>query len=209
MKSSAQPRTNARNIVAMDDHALSTLQFMRASMEAAGSLAVPGLAGIVMGTIGVAASALAMLPRLSQHWLLIWIVAALCALPIGGALMFRRSGALGVADGARMLRNGATRRFILCLSPALLAGVVLTYVLWSDAQLALIPGVWLLLYGCGIVAAATATLPIVSSMGALFMALGIAALLLPAGWSNLLLGAGFGGLHLIFGILIGRLPHVR
>lgn len=206
MKSSAQPRANARNVVAMDDHALSTLQFMRASMEAAGSLAVPGLAGIVMGSIGITACALAMLPRLSEHWLLIWIVAAVCAVPMGGALMFHRSGSAG---GARMLRSGASRRFILCLAPALLAGAVLTYVLWSKAQLLLIPGVWLLLYGCGIIAAATATLPIVSAMGALFMLLGVVALLAPAEWSNVLLGAGFGGLHLIFGIAMGRLSHVR
>lgn len=209
MKSSAQPRANARNVVAMDDHALSTLQFMRASMEAAGSLTVPGLAGIVMGSIGITACALAMLPRLSEHWLLIWIVAAVCAVPMGGASMFRRSGALGRAGGARMLRSGAVRRFILCLAPALLAGAVLTYVLWSKAQLSLIPGVWLLLYGCGIIAAATATLPIVSAMGALFVLLGVVALLVPGEWSNVLLGAGFGGLHLIFGIAIGRLSHVR
>jgi hypothetical protein len=205
MKSSAQPRANSRNVVAMNDHALSTLQFMRASMEAAGSLAVPGLAGIVMGSIGIATAALVMVPGLSDHWLLIWILAAVCATPLGCLLMFRRA----TASAASVLRNGASRRFILCLSPALAAGVVLTYVLWNRAELSLIPGVWLLTYGCGIVAAATATLPVVGVMGALFMLLGAVTLVAPVEWSNVLLGSGFGGLHLVFGLLIGRLPHVR
>jgi hypothetical protein len=34
-------------------------------------------------------------------------------------------------------------------------------------------------------------------------------LLLPDGLQILMLGAGFGGLHIIFGILIGRVGHGR
>lgn len=199
-----KPTEPARNIVAMDDHALGTLQYIRASIEAAGSLAVPGLAGIVMGWIGVSAAMLAALPRLRPYWLLIWLIAAACAVSVGSLLLIRRSGLTG-----RTLRNGASRRFLLCLAPALLAGAVLTYVLWRGEQTALIPGVWLLLYGSGIVAVSTATIPLVSVMGALFMALGIIALQLPAAWANALLGAGFGGLHLVFGFMIGRVTDVR
>ena len=68
----------------------------------------------------------------------------------------------------------------------------------------LLPGVWLLLYGAGLVAAGAWSVRTVPVIGAAFMALGTAALLLPAGWGNWLLIAGFGGLHLAFGIIVGR-----
>jgi hypothetical protein len=75
----------------------------------------------------------------------------------------------------------------------------------------LIPGTWLLLYGCAVIAASTATypksLPVVASMGVAFVVLGGAAFALPTSTHTLLLGAGFGGLHLISGILIGRMNH--
>ena len=41
--------------VPIESRALGTLSYIRASIDAASSLAVPGLAGIVMGAIGAAA----------------------------------------------------------------------------------------------------------------------------------------------------------
>jgi hypothetical protein len=38
---------------------------------------------------------------------------------------------------------------------------------------------------------------------------GLAALLLPDRLQILMLGAGFGGLHIVFGVLIGRQGHGR
>ena len=46
-------------------------------------------------------------------------------------------------------------------------------------------------------------------MGGLFVALGLLALVLPDGLHTLMLGLGFGGLHLLFGFLIGRADHGR
>jgi hypothetical protein len=39
--------------------------------------------------------------------------------------------------------------------------------------------------------------------------LGVLALLLPSSAQIAMLGAGFGGLHIIFGVLIGRVGHGR
>jgi hypothetical protein len=44
-------------------------------------------------------------------------------------------------------------------------------------------------------------------MGALFMVLGALAFVSPPSFHTLILGMGFGGLHTIFGILIGQVSH--
>lgn len=192
----------ATKTVNIDSHALGTLRYIRASMEAAGSVAVPGAAGIAMGTIGVLAAVAASLPEWRAYWLGIWLIAAVCAASAGGALLARQAYARG-----HSLFGAPARKFIVCLVPSLFAGAILTWVLWRHGELQLVPGMWLLLYGCAVIGASAMTLRVIGILGALFVALGIAAVLLPAGVQNLLLGAGFGGLHIVFGILIGRKTH--
>jgi hypothetical protein len=46
-------------------------------------------------------------------------------------------------------------------------------------------------------------------MGALFVALGSAAFALPATMHTSLLGLGFGALHIVFGMLIGRVTRAE
>jgi hypothetical protein len=128
------------------------------------------------------------------------------AFVLGGTLVARQ-----VSQRGGSLVSGPFRKFLMCLFPGLLAGAVLTLVLSQAGMQRLVPGTWMLLDGCAVIAASTATnsksLPIVASMGALFVVLGGAAFALPASTHTLLLGAGFGGLHLISGILIGRINH--
>ena len=59
------------------------------------------------------------------------------------------------------------------------------------------------------VRASTVTTRTIGLLGASFALLGVLALLLPGGAQILMLGAGFGGLHIVFGILIGRIGHGR
>jgi hypothetical protein len=194
-------RTN--NTVALHHHALGTLNYIRASIDAAGTFSVPGSAGIAMGTAGVAATFLASIPWLSAYWMAIWIVAAIGAAAVGSMRIARQS-----ARGELTLYRGPTRKFILCLCPALLAGAVLTAVLAQAGEGRLIPGTWLLLYGCAVLSAtmmsAAATARLLGAMGTFFVILGVMAFVLPERWHNLFLGVGFGALHLIFGVLIGR-----
>lgn len=194
-------RTN--NTVALDSHALGTLNYIRASIDAAGSFAVPGTAGIAMGTAGVAAAFLASIPALAAHWIAIWLMAAVGAAAVGAKLIARQS-----ARGALMFYSGPTRKFILSLCPALLAGAVLTVVLGQVGEGRLIPGTWLLLYGCAVLSAtlmtAASSARLLGSMGLLFVLFGTVAFVVPMAWHNLILGVGFGALHLIFGVLIGR-----
>jgi hypothetical protein len=167
---------------------------------------VPGMAGIVMGIIGVLAAVAVSLPLGAAHWLGIWVAAAAIALVLGGALVARQVVRRG---HARYL--GPVRKFMLCLCPALIAGAALTLVLATAGMTNVIPGMWLLLYGCAVLSASTVTIVgiarLICFMGTLFVALGLMTFALPVMAHTAMLGLGFGVLHIIFGILIGRSTH--
>ncbi len=203
----SNPRSN--NTVAIDSHALGTLNYIRASIEAAGAFAVPGIAGIAMGVVGLAATLVASLPGFAAHWLEIWLIAAMAAAASGVLFIARHS-----RQPARgMLYRGPARKFVLSLCPSLLAGAVLTVVLLDAGLISLIPGAWLVLYGCAVLSASMMTnaamVRLIAMMGGLFVVCGVIAFQLPVRWHNLALGMGFGVLHLLFGILIGRTDRVE
>jgi hypothetical protein len=191
----------------VESRALGTLAYIRSSIESSSSMDVPGMAGIVMGVIGVLAAIVVSLPRWAPHWLGIWLLAAAGALVGGGALVARQ-----VARRGHSRYWGPTRKFLLCLCPALLAGAVLTLVFETTGMTNAIPGMWLLLYGSAVLSASTVTTAgiarLVCIMGALFVALGSMTFALPTTAHTAMLGLGFGVLHIIFGILIGRLTRV-
>ena len=188
----------------MDSHAAATLRYIRDSMEGAASFVVPGSAGIALGVIGLVCAALSSAPSLHEYWLQIWLVAALAAAAVGSTLLVRESSLRGLR-----LIGTPIRKFALCLIPSLGAGLIMTAVHWSYGNLHAIPGTWLLCYGCALISASTVTTRTISLLGGSFAALGVLALLLPSGVQMLMLGAGFGGLHIVFGILIGRMGHGR
>ncbi len=194
--------------VPIETRALGTLAYIRSSIELSGSMVVPGTAGVLMGSIGILAAIIASTPRWAAHWLTIWALAGATAFLVGGALMAREAAQSG---HARYL--GPVRKFLLCLCPALLAGAVLTFVLWRAGMERLLPGTWLLLYGCAVLSASTVTIPstmrLIGIMGTLFVILGSLGFALPPAEHTALLGLGFGALHIVFGILIGRLGHAE
>src|ERR1700730_16925241 len=202
--------SRSNNTVAIDSHALGTLNYIRASIEAAGAFAVPGIAGIAMGVVGVVATIVASIPGLTAPWVEVWLIAAMAASAIGVLLIARHS-----RQPARcfMLYRGPARKFVLSLCPALLAGAVLTAVFWQEGLTLLIPGMWLVLYGCAVLSASMMTsaamMRLIMLMGALFVVYGLIAFQLPIRWHNYTLGLGFGALHLLFGILIGRTDRVE
>jgi hypothetical protein len=191
---------------AIESRALGTLAYIRASIESSSSMDVPGMAGIVMGIIGVLAAVVVSQPRWAPHWLGIWLCAAAVALLLGGALVARQ-----IARRGHSRYLGPLRRFLLCLCPALLAGAVLTLALVTAGMTNVVPGMWLLLYGCAVLSASTVTVAgiarLICIMGTLFVALGSMTFALPASVHTAMLGLGFGVLHILFGILIGRLTH--
>lgn len=186
---------------ALHARAMDNLRFIRETMEGAASFtAVPGWGGALMGATALGASVLAAQQRTVGHWFTVWAVEALLACVIAGGAMYRKARA---AETQLLSRPG--RKFALTFSPPIFVGALLTIALMQrPGGPALLPAVWLLLYGTGVVTGGAFSVRIVLVMGLCFMLLGSVALFAPASWGNYLLGAGFGGLHLIFGPVIAR-----
>jgi hypothetical protein len=186
--------------VALHDRAMDNLRFIRETMERAGSFtAVSGWGVVAIGVTALLAAWLAERTTGPDQWLAVWSVEAVLALAIGVVSVARKARAAGMP-----LLSGPGRKVALSLSPPLLAGAVLTAVLFHAGLIPLLPGMWLLLFGVGIVAAGSFSVRIVPVMGLTFMLLGAIAFLLPGGGGNTLMAIGFGGLHILFGILIAR-----
>ena len=113
--------------------------------------------------------------------------------------MVRKADATGTP-----LFSRAGRLFLRAFVPPMVAGAVLTPVLYRAGLVAELPGLWLLLYGAAVTVAGTSSIPVVPLLGVSFMALGGIAFLLPASVGNLLMALGFGGLQIGFGLLIAR-----
>jgi hypothetical protein len=193
--------TLRREPVEIQAHAMDNLRYIRQTMERAGSFtAVPGIGGMLMGSTALAAAWVASHRTDPVGWLAVWLVEAVLAMLIGiaGAELKSRRARLA-------LLSGPGRKFIAGFAPALLAGAVLTFVLFRAGQVVLIPGMWLLLYGAGVVSGGGASVRVVPLMGGCFMTMGAAALCLPAATfagNDILLAAAFGGLHILFGTII-------
>ena len=180
--------------------AVDNLRFIRETMERASAFtAVPGRGGLAMGTTALFAAVLSALVKTPEEWLGIWLVEAFVAFSIGVWAMARKARSAGTA-----LFHGPGRRFLLTLSPPLVAGAILTLVLERAHAVSLLPGMWLLLYGAAVVTGGAFAVRIVPWMGVLFMLLGAVALASPAAWGTAFLAAGFGGLQIAFGLAIAR-----
>lgn len=184
----------------MDAHALDHLRYIRETMEGAASFtAVPGFGGIAMGATALFAALAAAAQPTIDRWLAIWLVEGLLALVIGVFSLARKARNVQIP-----LFSRPGRKFALGLAPPMFTAALLTLVLYRAGLTAALPGVWLLMYGVGVVAAGAFSVKVVPAMGFCFIGLGAAALFSPAGWGNWLLAAGFGGLHTVFGIVIAR-----
>jgi hypothetical protein len=184
---------------ALQDRAIADLRFIRETLTATTAFtALSGLAFIAMGVGALLTVALTY--RMADPLLQVagWVADA--GVSVG-------MGALGAVWKAQKtgqsLRTGPFRRFLLGLAPAIFAGAVLTLLAVSIGQYTLLPPLWLLLYGTGLLAAGAFSIRVVPLLGASFLALGTVAAFVPASGPTLL-AVGFGGLHLAFGYVIAR-----
>jgi hypothetical protein len=179
---------------------MDNIRFIRETMERASAFtAVPGWGQVAVGVTACIASYLAVHEGTPRRWLFVWLVEALIALLIAGWTLDRKARATDTP-----LLSGPARKVAFSLSPPLIVGALLTAVLFKLRITSVIPGMWLLLYGTGVVTGGMFSVSIVPLMGICFMVLGVIALFVSPPWANWLLAAGFGGLHIIFGIIIAR-----
>ncbi|MGH2781011.1 MAG: hypothetical protein ACRDLA_06290 [Thermoleophilaceae bacterium] len=192
----ARPVRESRT-VKLTDHAVDDLRFIRSTMERAGAFtAVPGWGGVAMGVTALAAALIGADQPSLGRWLTVWVIAAAIASAIGLWTMARKARRLDVP-----LVSGPGRKFALGLLPPIVVGALLTAALLQTGDPTLVPAVWLLLYGTGIVAAGAFSVPVVPIQGLAFLVLGAAALVVPAA-GDLLLGLGFGAINIAFGVVI-------
>ena len=185
---------------ALHDRAMDNLRYIRETMERASAFtAVPGWGQVAIGATALAATCLAAQQPNAKAWLLTWLTEAIIALLISGWSMDRKARATGTP-----LLSGPGRKVAFSLSPPMAVGALLTVVLFRAGMTNAIPGMWLLLYGTGVVTGGMFSVSVVPVMGICFMVLGAIGLFAPATWGNWLLAAGFGGLHVVFGIIIAR-----
>lgn len=189
-----------RRPLALHDRAMDNLRFIRETMERSGSFTnVSGMGVVGMGLVALAAAFLAQGVQTTAGWIAVWMGAAVLSLCIAVVAMARKSKAEGVS-----LLTGPGRKFAWSVTPALVSGGVLTLVLSGADAVHLLPGMWLLLYGTGVVTGGSHSVRPIPLMGLSFMVLGAVALFSPPVWDDVWMAAGFGGLHLVFGLLIWR-----
>jgi len=200
MASVERIRGPVRAPIEMQAHAMDNLRYIRDTMARASEFtAVPGWGGIAMGITAIVAAFVANRESSGYVWLTVWFAEGLLALAIGAVAMKRKAHAAG-----ETLFSAPARKFALSFAPPLVVGALLTPVLYRAGLIAVIPGMWLLLYGAGVVTGGAFSVRIVPVLGLCFMALGAAAVFCPPSYGTAFLAGGFGGLHIIFGFIIAR-----
>ena len=204
--------------VAPDQAAQAHLRFIREAMQRTTTFtAVPGWGGVAMGVTAIIAALVAYQQDTVVDWMRVWAAEALIGFALGVFFTAQKARKHGVP-----LLSGQGRKFLLGMLPAVLAGFALTLavynydvvptdeyfvrqgVLNAKASIRLLPGLWLLLYGAGVIAAGMFSIRLIPLMGSLFILLGMLALVAPAVWGLLFMALGFGGLHIGFGLYIAR-----
>lgn len=196
MKPDARP-DNAP--IALHEHAQDTLRYIRATMESATAFTgVSGLGYMLAGLSALPASWLAARQADERDWLLVWMLELVLAATVALALTANKALRQG-----RSLNSPAGRKLLYAFLPAMLAGGLVTLSFFLAGHIALLPGLWLSLYGAAVMTAGAWSVRIIPVMGALFLACGAVTLLLPVS-GDLMLALGMGGLHIVFGLIIWR-----
>ncbi len=180
--------------------AMDNLSFIRGAIErAAAFTAVSGTGQTAVGVTALLAAWIAAGQTTRGRWVAVWVAEAFLALLISAWAIAGKARAAGLP-----LFTGASRRFALGFGLPIAVGALATPPLLQSGAADRLPGIWLALYGTGIVAGGLFSVAVVPVMGLCFVLLGVCALYGPPAWGNLAMAAGFGGLHIAFGIAIVR-----
>jgi hypothetical protein len=193
-------RTQRNAPIPIDARAADHLRYIRETMASAAEFtAVPGWGGVAMGITAIAAAGAASRQASPRAWLTVWLIEAFVAVAIAGATAATKAHRANAA-----LFSGPGRKFLLSFAPPIFVGGCLTFVLFHMGAVALLPAVWLLLYGTAIVTGGAFSVRVVPVMGLCLMTLGGIALVAPPNWGDAFMGGGFGVLQIGFGLWIAK-----
>lgn len=200
MRRATRPDPRDDGAEALHDRALDHLSYIRDTIAGASRFtAVPGRGIVLVGLTALGAAFAASRTAGVGAWIAVWLSEAVLAFAIGLLTAAHKARSAGEA-----LLSAPGRKAALGFAPPLAAGGVLTVAIWHAGRPDLLPGIWLLLYGAGVVTGGAHSVRAVPIMGLGFMLAGAGALAGPASWGNPAMAAGFGGLHVLFGLLIWR-----
>lgn len=200
MSANPQLRERPEPPRSIDVHAIENLRFIRETMERSSAFtAVPGWGGVAMGVTALAAAFIAARQPTALAWLATWLVEAMLAFLVGAWAIGQK-----VRAARAPVLSGPVQKFALSLAPPMVAAALLSVALFRAGRVDILPGLWLLLYGAGVMTGGAFSVKVVPVMGLCFMFTGALALFAPGVWANWFMGAGFGGLHILFGIIIAR-----
>jgi len=201
MSSLPEPTGSAsRAPIPIDSRAADHLRYIRETMERAAEFtAVPGWGGAAMGLTALVAAVAAARQHTPQRWLSIWLIEAFVAVVIAGSAAATKAHRVN-----GKLLSGPGRKFLLSFTPPILVGGLLTFALAHAGLHALLPGVWLLLYGTAIVTGGAFSVRAVPIMGLCIMLLGAGALFVPLVMGDFFMALGFGFVQIGFGIWIAQ-----
>jgi hypothetical protein len=195
-----RPSNAERAVPSLQGRAIDDLRFIRETMENAASFtAVSGWGMVGVGATAFAAAAVAVAQPTLRGQLIAWFAAAAISIAISAYSITRKARRANAP-----LFHGAARKFLLSFVPPMAVGAILTYVLLERGDFALVPPIWLMMYGTAVITGGAFSVRVVPLMGLLFIAVGGVSLLLPAWTTHWVLGAAFGALHVIFGLIIAR-----
>jgi hypothetical protein len=193
-------RSPQREPIPIDARAADHLRYIRETMERAAEFtALPGWGGVAMGVTALVAAFAASRQTTPRAWLTVWLIEAFVAVAIAAP-----SAATKAHRANSALFSGPGRKFVLSFAPPIVVGGLLTFALFQAGIFAVLPGVWLLLYGTAIVTGGAFSVRVVPVMGLCLMLLGGAALFAPTAWGDVFMAAGFGAVQIGFGWWIAR-----
>ena len=138
---------SSREPLPLHARAMDNLSYIRGAIEAAGSFtAVSGRGQAAVGLTALLAAWIAAGRSSRESWILVWVAEALLAILISASAIAVKARAAQLP-----LFTGAGRKFLVSFGLPIAVGALATPPLLQSSASDRIPGLWLLLYGTGIV----------------------------------------------------------
>ena len=184
------------------EHAEHTLETIRTLMERSQRYEhISGYSGLFAGSAalaGCATLASHFVPGRTQfRFAVVWATVFAVAFIAHCVLTFARARQRGERAWSRQART-----VTLAVLPAFMAGLALSVVMWRLDRLDLLPGLWLLLYGCGALATSFFAPRSIARLGVTCFVIGAGSLLLPHTHPLRTMAVGFGLTHIAFGVAV-------